>query len=98
MEEHLAVGKDAGDFPVHTHIGDVKDRRMTAAFQRIEIIDRRPEVAKPCGKPHLIHFVQALIAKERDAVFLPGAPDAHERRLVHRFAQIEPSDFNTDGR
>jgi hypothetical protein len=96
MEEHFAIRKDARDFPVHPHIGDVKDGWMAAALERVEIVYRRAQLAEARRKPHLIHFVQILIAKQRNAVFFPSALDAGERFVIH-FAQIDIAHVHANG-
>ena len=67
--------------------------RALAALVGIEIVHGGAEATKPRGETHLIHFIDVLAAKQRDAIVFPGAADAREGFVIERSSQIDAADL-----
>ena len=89
MEEHLAIGQDAGELAVDADVRDIEHRGMRPSFSGSVSFTLVPSVPKRVAKATCSSSLEVLAAEEDDAVLLPGAADAREILIVRAAAEID---------
>jgi hypothetical protein len=95
MKVHLAIRQRADQLPVLADIGDQHHRRVRGGEPFGVRYGGR---SKTRPEPHLIVFIELLIAKENDEVPVPGVQHLRKQRVAHGLAEVDADDFGPDAR